>query len=49
LIDFQAFWEGVLGQDDLAAIWRDIGLYDEMVQERTGLTDWKQYLGRAKE
>lgn len=49
LIDFQALWEGALSEDDLAAIWRDIGLYDELVQERSGLTDWKQYLGRIKE
>lgn len=48
LIDFQAFWEGDLMQDDLAAIWRDIGLYDEMVQARAGLTTWKQYLDKPK-
>ncbi len=49
VIDFQALWDGVLGQDDLAAIWRDIGLYDEQVQARSGLTDWQQYLDRPKQ
>lgn len=48
LIDFQALWEGALLQDDLAAIWRDTGLYDEQVQERSGLSVWKQYLGKTK-
>ncbi len=48
LIDFQALWNGVLLKDDLAAIWRDIGLYDEQVQARSGLTDWQQYLDRTK-
>ncbi len=48
LIDFQALWEGVLLRDDLAAIWRDTGLYNEQVQARSGLTDWQQYLDRTK-
>ncbi len=48
VIDFQALWEGVLLKDDLAAIWRDIGLYNEQVQARSGLTEWQQYLARSK-
>ncbi len=48
LIDFQVFWEGTLQRDDLAAIWRDIGLYDEQVQPREGLADWQQYQDRVK-
>jgi len=48
IIDYQALWEGVLGMNDLAAIWRDIGLYDELVQDRSGMAVWKQYLGRPK-
>ncbi len=48
VIDFQAFWEGALAKDDLAAIWRDIGLFDEQVQARTALTEWQQYLDRTK-
>ncbi|VAW92448.1 hypothetical protein MNBD_GAMMA23-419 [hydrothermal vent metagenome] len=47
-IDFQALWEGVLLKDDLAAIWRDIGLYDEQVQARSGLSEWQEYLARSK-
>ncbi len=42
------FWEGTLQRDDLAAIWRDIGLYDEQVQPREGLADWQQYQDRVK-
>lgn len=49
LIDYQALWEGVLNRDDLAAIWRDIGLYNEQVQPRPGLTIWQQYLARVKQ
>ncbi len=49
LIDYQALWEGVLNRDDLAAIWRDIGLYDEQVQPRSGLTTWQQFLARVKQ
>lgn len=48
LIDYQALWEGVLAQDDLAAIWRDTGLYDEQVQQRSGLAEWQQYFQRPK-
>lgn len=48
-IDFQALWEGALVEDDIAAIWRDIGLYDEAVQPRSGLSDWQQYLGRPRQ
>ena len=48
LIDFQALWEGALGSDDVAAIWRDIGLYDEQVQPRAALNAWQQYLDRKK-
>jgi hypothetical protein len=48
IIDFQALWEGTLGKDDVAAIWRDIGLYDEAVRPRSGLSDWQQYLSRPK-
>lgn len=48
LIDFQALWEGALGKDDIAAIWRDIGLYDEQLQARPALSVWQQYLQRPK-
>jgi len=49
LIDYQALWEGILNQDDLAAIWRDIGLYNEQVLPRPGLSIWQQYLARVKQ
>jgi len=49
LIDFQALWEGALASDNTAAIWRDIGLYDEAVQPRKGLAEWQQYLSRPKQ
>ncbi len=49
LIDYQALWDGALRQDDVAAIWRDIGLYDEALQPRPGLSDWQDYLARTKD
>ena len=49
LIDFQALWSGALGGDELAAIWRDTGLYDEQLQARPGLEVWQQYLQREKQ
>ncbi len=49
LIDYSALWEGALQQSDLAAIWRDIGLYDEQVQGRSGLTEWQTYFQKQKQ
>ncbi len=49
LVDYQALWQGLLHQDDLAAIWRDIGLYDEQLQPRSGLSIWRQYLARSRQ
>ena len=49
LIDFQALWEGVLGSDELAAIWRDIGLYDEQVQARAALSVWDAMYQRPRQ
>ena len=48
IIDFQALWDGALMQDEVAAIWRDIGLYDEQVQPRAGLSVWQSYLARER-
>lgn len=49
LIDYDALWEGVLAEDDVAAIWRDIGLIDPMLNERPGLSSWDTYLSREKD
>ena len=38
--DFDRMWEGVLGRDPVAAIWRDSGLYDEEGVARPGLEVW---------
>ncbi len=43
-VDFDAFWHGALGQDDLSAIWKDIGLYDEDLNPRAGLNTWQDTL-----
>lgn len=44
LVDYDALWNGVLGQDDVARIWRDTGLYDENLNPRTALTTWQEQL-----
>jgi hypothetical protein len=41
LVDFDALWNGVLGQDPVAHIWRDIGLYDENLNPRPALDIWQ--------
>lgn len=41
-IDYDAFWNGALGQNSLTAIWRDIGLYDPNTQPRQALTVWQE-------
>jgi len=44
IVDYDALWSGVLGQDDVARIWRDTGLYDENLNPRAALTRWQQQL-----
>jgi len=44
IIDYDALWNGVLGQDDVARIWRDTGLYDENLNARPAFTRWQQQL-----
>ncbi len=44
IVDYDALWNGVLGQDDIARIWRDTGLYDESLNMRPALTTWQQQL-----
>lgn len=41
-VDYDAFWNGLLGQDALSAIWRDTGLYDPDTQPRAALDTWQQ-------
>ena len=42
LVDFDALWNGALGQDPLARIWRDTGLFDESLNPRPALDAWQQ-------
>jgi hypothetical protein len=49
LVDFDALWNGVLGQDPVAHIWRDIGLYDENLNPRPALDIWQAKLGQPVE
>lgn len=46
VIDFDTLWQDTLGQDPLARIWRDTGLYDGDVQPREALTVWEAWFGR---
>ncbi len=38
--DFDDLWNGALGQDPLAQIWRDTGLFDGVQQPRAALEVW---------
>ncbi len=43
LVDFDALWSGVLQEDPIARVWRDIGLYDSNLEAREGLQVWQSY------
>jgi hypothetical protein len=45
LRDYDALWEKI-GRTDLAAVWRDTGLYDEDGNPRPGLEVWRAALAR---
>ncbi len=42
LVDFDALWNGALGQDPVAHIWRDTGLLDENLNPRPSLDTWME-------
>ena len=44
LADFDALWNGVLLQDPVARIWRDIGLYDDALNPRPAMDTWMNQL-----
>lgn len=48
LVDFDALWNGVLGQDPIARIWRDTGLFDESLNQRPALDAWQQQFSLSK-
>jgi hypothetical protein len=47
-VDFDNLWEGLLGRDPVARIWRDTGLWDETLAPRPALDTWQAWLGRAR-
>lgn len=40
IADYDDLWSGALGQDPLAQLWRDTGLFDGVQQPRPGLATW---------
>lgn len=46
VVDFDNLWDGALGRDPLAHIWRDTGLYDGTVHQRQALDAWNEWLAR---
>ncbi len=48
LRDYDALWEKI-GGGDIAAVWRDTGLYDENGEERIALEMWRNTLARPYE
>jgi hypothetical protein len=48
LVDFDALWNGVLGQDPVGRIWRDTGLFDELLNPRPALDAWQQQFMLAR-
>ena len=49
IVDFDALWNGVLLQDPVASIWRDIGLVDEGLQPRPALSEWQDWLAKPRQ
>ncbi|MBU0620850.1 MAG: hypothetical protein KJ795_03285 [Gammaproteobacteria bacterium] len=45
VVDFVDLWTNALGQDPIAQIWRDTGLYDGTVAARPALTTWQKWYG----
>ncbi len=45
--DYDALWANTLGQDPLAQIWRDTGLYDGVQQPRPALDVWDSERSKA--
>ena len=48
LVDFDALWNAALGQDPVARIWRDTGLFDESLNPRPALDTWQQQFALTK-
>ncbi len=48
LVDFDALWDGALGQDPIARIWRDTGLFDEALNTRPALDVWQAQFALTK-
>lgn len=46
--DYDTLWRDTLGSDSLSKIWKDSGLLDENLSERSGLATWKSWFGRSK-
>lgn len=46
LVDFDLLWNDALGQDPLARIWRDTGLYDENLNARSAQQTWINQLNK---
>lgn len=47
-VDFDSLWEGLLGRDPVARIWRDTGLWDETLAPRPALSTWQAWLDRPR-
>jgi hypothetical protein len=48
IVDYDALWSGLLGEDDLSKLWKDTGLYDENKTARAAFDTWSQYYLKEK-
>jgi hypothetical protein len=46
IADYDTLWNLTLGQDPLAQIWKDTGLYDGSLTPRSALTTWRAWLSK---
>lgn len=49
IADYDDLWSGALGQDPLAQLWRDTGLFDGVQQPRRSLATWDEQLERTRD
>ncbi len=46
--DYDTLWTDTLGSDNLSKIWKDTGLKDESLVDRSGYSTWKSWFDRTK-
>lgn len=46
--DYDTLWSDTLGSDNVSKIWKDTGIFDENLNERSSLDTWKKWFNYTK-